>query len=79
MNVAGSPDRLFIGYYADADPQILQALANQPSGEPIEVMVGGQLTTLVPRYLVSTHAAQTAALHFLGTGKPSPEIAWERI
>jgi hypothetical protein len=79
LAIAGGSDRLFIGYCSDADPQILQALADQPSGEAIEVMVGGQRTTLAPQYLVSPAVAQTAALHFLATGQPSPEITWQRM
>ena len=42
-------------------------------------MVGQQHTTLAPEYLVPPEAAQAAALHFLATGQPAPEIAWERI
>ena len=79
LSIAGGPDRLFIGYCNDADPQILQALADRPSEEAIEVIVGGQQTTLAPEYLVSPQVAQTAALHFLATGQPSPDIAWERM
>ena len=79
LSIAGGPDRMFIGYSNDADSQILQALADQPPREAIEVIIGGQQTTLAPQYLVSPHVAETVALHFLATGQPSPEIAWDRM
>jgi Immunity protein Imm1 len=79
LGIAGGPDQLFIGYSTDVDGQILQALADHPSAEPVQVMVGGQPTTLAPEFLVPPEVAQKAALHFLATRRPSPEVAWERM
>jgi hypothetical protein len=78
LGVAGGPDGYFVGYTNAEAGLTLQARAAEPYAEPVEAVIGGQLTTLPPTYLVPIDVATSAALHFLKAQEPAPSVAWDQ-
>ncbi len=77
--MAGGPDKYFLGYCREGDGAILQARAVESVGGTVEMVIGGQPTSIEAEYTVTLDAATAAVLHFLETGEADPAIGWEQM
>lgn len=79
LGIAGGPHLFFVGYGRPNEGLMLQARSASPPESGLEVMIGGQRTTLEPQYLVPLEVASAAMRHFLATEEPSPTVGWDRM
>lgn len=79
LGIAGGPALFFVGYSRAREGLTMQARATNPGSDPMQVVIGGQPTTLTPDYLVPLEVATAAAVHFLRYAEADPAIAWERM
>lgn len=79
LGVCGGPTSFFVAWTRDEGSEIWQAVSSDPPDASVEVVVGGQLTTLVPRYLLSLSVAREAAMRFLADESRYPGVVWDRM
>lgn len=63
------------------DPPYLVAIGNPASSndEETSFLCGGTPTPVSKRRCISYETLKRIAIHFLKTGKPSPELLWEEV
>jgi hypothetical protein len=73
------PRQYFLGFARANDEAIQQVRGAEWVGGSVEMVIGGQPTSIAAEYTVTLEAATAGALHFLQGGQADPALDWEQM